>query len=369
MKIGIDISQSVYHGTGVASYTRNLVTNLLKIDKTNEYILFGSTLRRQKDLKNFLDTLPKRSGIIRKTFSLPPTVLELIWNRIHAVAVESFIGKMNVFHTSDWTDPPAQAPKVTTIHDLVVYKYPESLPNRIIETQRRKLAWVKKESGAVIADSESTKSDIVHLLEIPDEKIKVVHLGVDKNFSPPSQVRIKEVRKKYRIFGNYLLCVGTIEPRKNLERVISAFQKLDPPHTMLVIAGNPGWGNKIARLVNMKVIGFVPDDDLPALYGGAICFVYPSLYEGFGLPVLEAMSSGCPVVTSDRGSLKEIAGKATVVVNPESTQSIAEGIESILNLAYSKRRQLIEAGISQARKFSWEKTARDTLKVYESIAS
>lgn len=367
MKIGIDISQSVYHGTGVASYTRNLVTNLLKIDKTNEYIIFGSTLRRQKDLKNFLDTLPKRPKIIPKTFSLPPTVLDIIWNRIHSVAVESFIGTVDLFHTSDWTEPPSRAPKVTTIHDLVVYKYPVNLPNRIIEIQRRKLAWVKKESTVVIADSESTKSDIVHWLEIPGERIKVVYLGIDEQFLPQPQGRIKEIRKKYHITGNYILCVGTIEPRKNLERVISAFQKLNSVNTTLIIAGNPGWGNKIAQLVNMKVIGFVPETDLPALYSGAVCFVYPSLYEGFGLPVLEAMGSGCPVVTSDRGSIKEITGKVAVVVDPESTQSIGEGIESVLTLPYSKRKHLIEIGLAHSRQFTWEKTARKTLEVYKSM--
>lgn len=367
MKIGIDISQSVYHGSGVAAYTRNLVTNLVKIDKINEYVLFGSTLRRQRDLREFMATLPKRVNIKPKLISLPPTALDLIWNRIHAVSVESFTGKIDIFHTSDWTEPPAQVPKVTTIHDLIVYQYPESLPQRIIETQKRKLAWVKKESAVIIADSLSTKSDIMRMMQIPDENIRVIYLGVEKHFSPAPQARIKEVRKKYYIHGNYILCVGSIEPRKNLERVRAAFQKLQLSNTQLVIAGNPGWGNKIAELVNMKIIGFVAHEDLPALYSGAVCLVYPSLYEGFGMPVLEAMSCGCPVVTSDRGSLKEIVGSAAVVVDPESTRSIVEGIELVISLPFSNRTQLIEAGFTQARKFSWEKTAIATLDVYKSV--
>lgn len=367
MNIGIDISQSVYHGTGVASYTRNLVKTLLTVDQVNHYVLFGSTLRRQNDLGGLIQTLPPGSSYASKIFFFPPTVLEFMWNKLHMLTVESFVGPVDVFHTSDWTEPPARAPKVTTIHDVVVYRYPEFLNRRIIDTQKAKLAWVKKETVAVIADSKSTKEDIVTYLGIPEHKIHVVYLGVSKVYFPQKIDAIKQVRKKYGIQGEYILSVGTREPRKNLPRVIKAFENLAQKDLQLLIVGNAGWGEELTQKNdNITVLENVPVAELASLYSGATCFVYPSLYEGFGLPIIEAMACGTVVVTSKRGSLAEIAGPATTV-DPESTVEIAEGIEAVLKLPYTKRKQLIEKGIKHTKEFMWEKTARKTLEVYKSV--
>lgn len=365
MKAGIDISPVVYEGSGVASYTRELTSALLQTGGA-DYVLFGASLRRQRELVDFINSIPKTSCSV-KLVSLPPLVLELLWNRWHVIPIERFTGGIDVFHTSDWTEPPAQVPKVTTIHDLVVYKYPEYLPRKIIDNHKRRLHWVVKESQAIIADSASTKEDIISFLKIPENKIHVVHLGVTDAFFPQKIDAVIQMRKKYNLAKNYILCVGKREPRKNLQRVIEAFKKLALSDTELVIVGNPGWGVDVAPVKNTKVLNFVPQADLTALYTGAAVFVYPSLYEGFGLPVLEAMACGCPVVTSNRGSLREIAYGAATIVEPEAVEEIAAGIDAVLSLTATKRKSVVQKGITHARKFTWKKTAAETRAVYSAV--
>ncbi len=367
MKIGIDISQAVYHGTGVAAYTRELVKNLLLLDRENHYVLFGSTLRRQSGMAEVIRSLPKSGNFTSKIFSLPPTALELIWNKIHTLNIESFIGQIDVFHTSDWTEPPAKARKITTIHDLVVYKYPQFLNQRIVDTQKRKLEWVAKESGAVIADSQSTKDDIVSYLKIPESKIYIVPLGIAEAFFPRSIDQVRRMRKDLGLNKKYILCVGTREPRKNLARVLSAFNRLAAKDTELVIVGNIGWGSDLPQRPNVRILTSISEVDLATIYSGAKCFVYPSLYEGFGLPVLEAMACGVPVVTSNRGSLAEITGKHALVVDPESEESITDGMKQVSEMTQFQKRLLIKGALVHARQFTWKKTAQKTLQIYKSL--
>lgn len=336
MKIGIDISQSVYEGTGVGNYTKNLVENLLAIDKSNEYVLFGSSLRRRQ--KGF--------------WPFPPTLLDLFWNQWHVLPIEKLIGKIDVFHTSDWTQPPAQAKKVTTVFDLVVYKYPETSHQKIIETQKRALEWAKKECRAFIAISNSTKKDMVEILKIPEEKIKVIYLAAGKDYLN------YDGKKKYQSKKPYILTVGTIEPRKNLNRLAAAFDLLNLKDYDLVIAGKSGWGDQI------KGLGYVPQEDMPSLYAGASLFVYPSLYEGFGVPILEAMTVGCPVATSNISSMPEVGGDAAVYFDPMSVEDIAEKMK----WALEHTKSLKDKSLMQAKNFSWEKTARETIEVYEELA-
>jgi glycosyltransferase involved in cell wall biosynthesis len=367
MKIGIDISQLAFPGSGSAVYTENLVKNLLK-DERNEYVLFFSSLRRKFLISNF-EFLNKSKiqnpNFQIKTFKFPPLLLEQLWNRFHVLPIEKLIGKIDVFHTSDWLEPPSRCPKVTTIHDLIIYKYPETFQRRgghdIVANLKRKLAWVKKESALIIAVSESTKQDIIEILKIPTKKIRVIHEACSTEFTEKSAEDTEKIKKKYGIKGDYLLAVGTLEPRKNLKRVIEAFSKVQSAKCKvqsLVIAGKFGWGNQQSAI---KFLGYVLQEDLPGLYAGAEAFVYPSLYEGFGLPILEAMACGCPVVTSNVSSMPEVAGEAAVLVNPEEVNDIARGIQETLE----NREELIEKGKARAQEFSWEKTARETLKVYQ----
>jgi len=340
MKIGIDISQIVY-GTGVSTYTKNLVENLLRIDKKNEYKLFFSSLRQ--NLPNDFKTENKKAQI--KKFPFPPTILEPLWNKWHWPSVEKFIGPFDIFHSSDWTQPPTKAKKITTIHDLAVLRYPKTFPQKIVDVQQRRLEWVKKEIDMIIAVSQATKKDIVELLSIPEEKIQVIYEAVGEDFQPQPLAKVEKIKKKYQLKEDYLLAFSG-PARKNLERIKKACQGFN-----LFIIGEP----------------YIPQEDLPSLYSGAQCLVYASLYEGFGLPVLEAMACGCPVLTSNVSSLPEVTGQAGLLVDPLDVEEIARGINEITNNK-EKREELIKKGFAQAKKFSWEKAAKETLKAYETVA-
>jgi len=181
MKIGLDVSQIVHEGTGVALYTQNLVKNLLETDSENEYVLFGGSLRKKKTLDDYLNQFKNNKMVEIKTFSLPPLLLEFLWNKLHLFPIEWFIGKIDVFLSSDWLQPPTKARKVTTIHDLIVYKYPETFQSKgghdIVANQKRRLAWVKRECDLIICDSQATKKDVIDILKIPEKKLRVIYPG------------------------------------------------------------------------------------------------------------------------------------------------------------------------------------------------
>jgi len=365
MKIGIDITPVIYQGTGVATYTRQLVTNLLKISpSTTHFTLFASTLRGQKKLASFLRSLVIYKNFSTKILPLPTSITELAWNKLHRFPIEKFTGPLDVFHAWDWQQPPATSAKlVTTIHDLTSLLFPKHHHPKTITVHKRRLHWVKKEASAIITDSLSTKNDVIKHLNITPSKIHVIPLAAGNQFASPSTSQIKKVSQKYNLTKNYILSVGTQEPRKNLSRVIKAFQELQSsshPELHLVIAGKYGWGKSQQKAKNIRALGYVKSQDLPPLYAGAKAFVYPSLYEGFGLPVLEAMSIGTPVVTSNKGSLKEVAGKAAITIDPQKTESIAAGIKTALENPVP----LIKLGLKQAQKFSWTTTAQQTLNLY-----
>jgi len=375
MKVGIDISQIQYEGTGVAAYTRNLVENLVKVDKKNSYVLFFSSLRgKVGDLK-----IEGKKAILKR-FRFSPAVLDLLWNRMHVLPIEKLIGKIDVFHSSDWTQPSTGAKRITTIHDLTPVKYPETLDPKIVQVHKKRLYWVKKESDLVICVSKSTQQDVVELLGIAKEKTRVIYEGAGEEYgefktqsNKIKAEKIQEVRGKYEVKGDYILAVGTREPRKNLARLVAACNslRLDYPGLELVIAGKYGWGKDVEKLTRddgkVKILGYVKPEDMPALYSGARCFVYPSLYEGFGLPVVDAMSLGTVVVCSSVSSLPEVGGEAAIYCEPDSVASITRAIGKALRLDGDELGRVKLASLKQAAKFSWKKTASKTIKVYQEV--
>lgn len=353
MKIGIDASPIIYE-TGVSWYTRNLVEALLAIDDKNEYVLFGYSLRKRSF---FRKVFAKEV----KTFPFPPTLMDLVWNHLHIVPIERLIGNLDVFHSSDWTQPPSSAFKVTTIHDLVPLRFPEISHPRIVSAHKARLKWVKKEVDRIIAVSEFTKHEIVELLDISPERIVVIPEAPN----PPAKVNVDEVLTRLNIDSNYLLVVGA-DPRKNVPAIVQAFAMLNTKQKnkkterlKLVIVGRL-W-DSLPDDKDIISVGHVANSDLTALYRGAQVLVYTSLYEGFGLPILDAMQAGCPVVTSNISSMPEVAGNAAVLVDPTNPQEIANGIEKVL----SERQKWIKKGFARVKQFSWEKTARRTLEVYK----
>ena len=375
MKIGIDISQIVY-GTGSSKYTENLVSTLLKVDHTNQYVLFGSALRQKKKLDEFKRNLEEYKNVEFKFYSFPPRVFEVIWNALHILPIDKFIGKVDVFHSSDWLQPPiksSETKKVTTVHDMVVYLFPSSIHPRILSNQKKRLKQVKKEVNLILADSHSTKEDVIKFLQIPEEKIFVVHLAAAYKFKPEQDDRIEEVLQKYKIKKPYILSVATQEPRKNIQKLLDVFETLSQPqkfgkqNLQLVLTGKFGWGEGLRSAENVIWTDYVPDEDLIALYSGCRVFVYPSLYEGFGLPVLEAMACGAPVITSKNSSMAEIARDTAILVDPRSEGQLKKAIEMVLDLKLESYQKMVNASLTRARQFSWSKTAKETLKLYRKL--
>lgn len=356
MKIAIDVSPIVY-GTGVSIYTRNLVSNLLAVDKKNKYLLLGMSLRKGKEISKFYDSI--KGNFEGKVFPLPPTLSEFLWNTLHIFSIEILLGKVDVYHSSDWTQAPSKAFKVTTIHDLTPIKFPKYTPERIVSVHKRRLAWVKKEVDVVIVPSEATRSDAIEI-GISKGKIRVIPEAVEDIFRPVGTSGIDKVTKKYGADSGYLLAVGT-NPRKNLDMIIKAYDavKNDYQSLKLIIVGRTK--NVGSEKRGVRYAGYVSDQELAALYSGARMLVYPSIYEGFGLPILQAFACACPVVTSNVSSMPEVAGKAAVLVNPKNLESIVEGIREV----YKKRSLYSKRGLSRAKKFSWERTAAETLAVYK----
>jgi len=367
MNIGIDISQIVYQ-TGVSRYTEQLVRHLIKLDTQDKFFLFSGSLRQKQILSSFIKQLNSKRvrGVVT---SLSPHLIDFFWNRLSIFSPDKHFPDLHVFHTSDWAIPSTQAKLVTTIHDLTFLKFPDSHTSYAKAVHKRHLKQVRKHADAVIAVSQSTKKDLIKY-GIAEDKIKVIYEAASPIFKPQTNLtKIKAVKKKYNIKNKYILSVGTQEPRKNLYRLIKAFSSLTNhyPKLQLVIVGKFGWGDQIEPRNNVKLLGFIPDEDLALLYSAAKFFVYPSLYEGFGLPVLEAMACGCPVITSNTSSLPEVGGSAALYINPKKPYDIFKAMQMLMKVSPSKLKILAQKSLDQAKQFSWHKTAKQTLEIYKNL--
>ena len=348
---------------GVGNYIKNLVSALSKIDSENEYLIFGSpeNVRHLEGLSNkFQIELGPNNPMLRVPWE--QTVLPLKLKRI------------DVYHGPAFVAPLVKTCRqVITIHDMSSHLVPErhSLHRRLY--LRAIVPATIRNSDRIIADSESTKRDILGFGWTDEEKICVVHLGVEGRFKPVTdRERLAKVREKYGLHHEFILFVGAIEPRKNLGTLVDAYladslsDRFD-----LVLAGGLGWDysgllQKIAasgRRERIRMPGYVDDTDLPALYSAAEAFVYPSLYEGFGLPVLEAMACGTPVITSSVSSLPEVAGEAGILVDPSDTGALASELRRVLMDA-GLREELSRRGRERAKLFTWEQTAEKTLEAF-----
>jgi glycosyltransferase involved in cell wall biosynthesis len=356
MKITIDASQIIYE-TGVSVYTKNLIKFLLKIDKVNTYQIIGGSLRRFGELGEKIDALigDSKNGY-KTTFPFAPTASEFIFNRL-GLDIDPLIGKPDVFHSSDWTQPKTDAFKVTTIHDLIPFLYPKLVHPKIRSVHIRRMERVKRCVDKIIVPSLTTRGDLMNL-GIKEDRIVVIPEAVDNDLKRPSTKDVLKTQKKYRISDKYLLSVGT-SPRKNIDRIITAFERVrtEKPCKLVIV----GEVKKHSSVRNVMFLGHIPTSDMAKIYCGAEALIYPSLYEGFGLPILEAYALGVPVLTSNIGSLKEVGTDASMLVDPYDVDSITQGINELL----LKRNEYIKKGKEAVKKYSWEETAKKTLAVYE----
>lgn len=335
LRIGFDISQLAHQG-GVSTYTQKLAEGLQE-NKEIETVFFYSSLR--KPYKGNLKAVKK--------FKLPPSLFELLFNKLRNVSIEKFLGPIDVYHSSDWVQPPSKSKRVTTYHDLVPLLHPEWTVSKIVDVHKRRLQLVEKEIDIVIAVSEATKKDLLKVSSIPSDKIVVIYEGVGDIFKIQSPKDIKMFRKKYQLPEEFVLALGGIGERKNIKRLKIACK--DVP---LIVSGED--------------IERVSDEELPLLYASARLLAYPSLYEGFGLPILEAQACGVPVVTSDVSSMPEIGGQGAAYVDPLDIEDIKKTIRKVF-YDNEVRKNLIKEGLKNVKQFTWEKTVEQTIEVYKSL--
>ncbi len=335
MRVGLDISQLAHIG-GVATYTKNLAEGL-STNRDFETVYFYSSLR-----KPYLGDLPNV-----KKLKLPPSIFEPLFNDWRFIPIETFVGKIDVFHSSDWTQPPTKAKKVTTYHDVVPLKFPEWSDPKIIKVNKKRLELVKKEVDMIIAVSEATKKDLIEVSGISESRIKVIYEGVASQFKPQSAQDVQSFKQKYHLPDNFILAIGGVGKRRNLETV----KKVVGQNTLIVTG---------------ETIPVLPYEELPLLYASASVLLYPSFYEGFGLPVLEAMACGTPVITSNVGALIEIGGDAVEYVTPTDEKAMEEKLNFILN-DLDKRADMSKKGIARASFFTWQKCVDQTVEVYKSL--
>ncbi len=379
MRIGIDVTAAVSQGGGIGRYTRELIHALAVVDAVNEYRFFSA---KRPSTSPVPHPLPTASNIQTCPAPLAERWLYRLWYRLRLpLPVQWVTGRLDLFHSPDFVLPPVSGniPTLLTVHDISFVHYPDVYPPKLVNYLNQVVPWSISRASHVLADSQATKQDLVDVWQIAPEKITVLYSGVHERFQPVTDgEKLTAVRQKYQLGSRpYILSVGTIQPRKNYQILIRAFQPVAAqyPHN-LIISGGKGWlyeemMTEVERQgLNGRVrfIGFVDDADLPALYSDADLFVFPSLYEGFGLPLLEAMACGVPVISSDASSLPEVAGDTAVLLSPHD-QAVWTNAMFDLLAHPDKRAALVAGGFRQARQFTWQTAAHSLLEIYQNLVA
>ena len=368
MRIAIDARK--LRDFGIGTYIRNVLTELSRLDRTNEYVV----LCRPDDLdsgdvlgRNFRmvpETAPTYS--IAEQFKMP---LSLARERVRLV------------HEPHYVLPPlVRCRSVVTIHDCIHLMFPQYLPGRLAYVYAKGSMWsAARKANRILTVSEASKRDILRFFDVPADKVAVIYNAIDERFlAPPNLERMDLVRQRYQLDHPFVLYVGNIKPHKNIERLIDAFGRARsrgcPDDVKLVIIGDeiskyPGLRQSVHKHKldkHVRFLGFQPMETLAAFYRLARAFVFPSLYEGFGLPPLEAMACGTPVVTSNVSSLPEVAGDAALLVDPYDAEAIAAGIGQALT-DEPLRAELITRGYARARSFSWTQSVKKIHDIYMQV--
>jgi glycosyltransferase involved in cell wall biosynthesis len=374
MRIGVDYTSAATQGAGIGRYTRELMHALLALPADNRYSFFYASRNRIDDSK--IQNL--KSKIHRLPFH--DKWLMRIWHRLRIpIPVELIVGQVDLFHSPDFTLPPTLpgVPTLLTVHDLSFIRDPDSAWPSLRAFLNKAVPRSVKRATHVLADSQATKADLIELFGTPAEKITVLYSGVEARFAPVrDQAEIDRVCAKYQLPRPFILSVGTLQPRKNYGRLIEAVGLI--ASTMLhhlVITGGKGWMYEtIFEQVKQSGLegrvhfpGFVDDADLPALYSVADLFALVSLYEGFGLPLLEAMACGTPVIGSNVSSLPEVIGEVGAQVDPRSVDDIARALRQMIDRPELRARS-IGMGVERAKLFTWDKAARELLTIYDQVA-
>lgn len=368
MKIPVCLdATSLQYSRGVARYTRNLIKQLVQRPELEIY-LYGASWGSYSQLKTAFKEfrLPTSQVVIDH---LPHRFLPKFWS-VGSRLPYRHAPTNAIFHGWEWQLPPLQPAQnlVVTIHDLAMLRLPELVHPEVLAHHQRVWQVLKTQPASIVAVSETTKQDLIELLAIPPHKISVVPEALPEEFRLVSQTlgqdEYETIKTQLKLNQPFILFVGTLEPRKNLPRLIDAWLPLANDY-QLVIAGETGWEQNLPDHQQIRRLGSVSDQQLAVLYAEAAAFAFPSLYEGFGLPILEAFHHGTPVVTSDNSGMKEVAGNAAVLVDPFSVESIRSGLEQILNENLEQQQLRLKRMIIRQQMFSWTLAAQQMVRVYQ----
>lgn len=379
MHIGIDYTAAAWQGAGIGRYSRELIRAIVAQGDTHHYSLFYAAgglapdSPYLADLRQLCDTY---AHVRRVPIPLSPRRLTQLWQRLRIpLPVELFTGRLDLLHAPDFVLPPTRARTLVTIHDLSFLVHPECAEPSMVRYLTDAVPRGLRRANVILADSQATRNDLVRLLAIDPARVELVYPGVGPRFCHMPAETTEPVRRRLGLPDHFVLFVSTLEPRKNLVRLLEAFAQVvqnDNSNLHLVIAGRRGWLYEdifaaIERLdlrERVQLLDYVHDNDLPAVYNLAAAFAYPSIYEGFGIPPLEALACGTPTVVADNSSLPEVVADAAVLVSAEDVGSIASGIARVVSDT-ELRARLRAAGPAQARKFTWEQAAKRVLACYQ----
>ena len=397
LKVLIDITPLYMQPTGIYHYTKNLIDAIKKAENSPElfYYTYNKIFKCYKDIENLTLNYKgnKRNNVVRminstvEIFGMPGQIFHAaLYNTYHNYFLKKVVKngvekyQPDIVHGINSLVPDIDKLCILTIFDISCFRYPETHPSYRVKRQQKILPESIKKADHIITISQFSKDEIIDYFGVKPENITVAYCGIGSEYKPRSEKDLSDVLLKYSLsFGKYILTVSTLEPRKNIETLIRAhsnlpsdFQKEYP----LVIVGMRGWKEaSILKLIKsklkhatIKILGYVDQNDLPDIYSGAFIFAYPSIYEGFGMPPVEAMASNVPVIVSDRASLPEVINDAGIIVNAMDTQAWSDAIKLLID-DKSRYSILQDRGIKRAAYFTWEKTAQSTIMAYNKILS
>ncbi len=374
IRLALNVVSLLSPATGIAAYTRNLAEALLQSDEVEAYFFYIKWSRNVRDVS--LRGFSPLKKLFVKLIPYPYEVSRFFQQARFRIGIARY--QPDIYHEPNYLAYDFDGPTVITVHDLSHIRYPETHPRIRVAAMNKYLPPAIERAAQIIVDSEFVKNEVVSHFGVDPAKVHAIHLGVGKSYAPRSRDEVAPVLARYGLtVKGYILAVGTLEPRKNLIQALAAHAALpervrrDLP---LVIAGGKGWltgdlEEKIrgyGKRGEVRWLRYVPGEMLPFLYSGARFLVYPSLYEGFGLPILEAMASGIPVITSNQASLPEVAGEAGVMLDPHDRDALREAmLRMIEDKEDAQRRGAM--GIAWARHFTWQTCAEKTLAVYKQV--
>jgi glycosyltransferase involved in cell wall biosynthesis len=370
MRICVDATALLLRSAGVKNYFFHWI-NALRAEGRNHTINAFPLIPRAESLDH-------EKSVLKPWQTLPRIALLHFVNIPYNPAIDVLTAGMDVFHASNQVhNIPRRSRLTATVHDLTVKLMPQLHTPGNVRAETRFYEAILKRADGLLADSESTKQDAVSLLGIHPDKISVVYPGVDERFFQSTTRHIELACRKHGLGKPYILFVGTIEPRKNVDILLDAYAQLPTSlrdHFELVVAGPVGWAagptvNRLrSKLPGVRLLGYVPERDLPAITAGATVFVYPSLYEGFGFPVAQAMAAGVPVITSNISSLPEVVGDAALLIDPRSSSELRAAMDRVLT-SPAVQEQLGKSAQQRARSFTWKKAAVESFEFFGRVVS